>query len=676
MKKRTIKPFLGALALSVCVGLVSPLSAQAAETPEYVGANYHGNIDIPGEVVESIYEDEIDMLAAEAALPAKYDARSKKVVTPVKNQNPYGTCWSFSTMAALEGSWASLQGKTLDLSEYHLVNYTFHSVQDPLGGTAGDSMTFSGDVYEMQNAGGNVSVSYHVLANWVGAVNESVTGYPGTAQLPATAKSAYLNDVVHLQQAYKISKSDRATIKAAIMNYGTVTTSYYHSNSYYNSSKASYYNNYNTSSNHAVSIVGWDDNYSKNNFVQKPSSNGAWLVKNSWGTNWGAGGYFWMSYEDTSMQSALYVLIGESADNYDNNYQYDGACMPYYFSYNYYSGTQQTTAANVFTVKGSTYEELKAVSFDIDSPNVNYSIQIYTDLTNASDPTSGKAQLSKPVTGKTSFQGYYTVKLPTTVMLAPNKKYSVVITFSKEGSIRIGSEGDYYWSNGLNFQASAKANQSFVKNGTGSWMDFGSRYGGNLRIKAFTDETGSVLPFKDVKSTHWAYNSIVYVYQNGIMSGKANGTFGVGKKMTNEEFIQVLYAYAGKPAVTYKQQFSDVKSSDYFAKAVTWAKAKGITSGNANGTFGVGKEITRERFITLLYNYAKSQGKATGTTSLSSFADANKVSTYSKDAMAWAVKNGMISGKSRNGKMYLDPQNGTYREECATIMKAYDEYVK
>ena len=97
---------------------------------------------------------------------------------------------------------------------------------------------------------------------------------------------------------------NRNAVKTMLKAYGACAASYYHDNYYYNSSTGAYYKPYGTSSNHEITIVGWDDNYSKNNFgYYKPSSNGAWLVKNSWGTGWGNGGYFWISYEDSVLKS-------------------------------------------------------------------------------------------------------------------------------------------------------------------------------------------------------------------------------------------------------------------------------------------------------------------------------------------------------------------------------------
>ena len=357
------------------------------------------------------------------SLPTTYDARTQGQVSSIKNQNPWGTCWIFTTMGAMESSLLSQEYYSdVDLSEYHLINYNYQSVVDPLSGTAGDSVKYKGSITQYMDVGGAVSIAYHALANWMGAVDEDVAGYPTgkVEMLEHTTEKAYLQDIVHLQQMYELYKGDVGAVKTEIMNYGAVAASFYYDDVYFNENTAGYYNDVYDYSNHAILIVGWDDNYSKDNFLSAPSVDGAWLVKNSWGTYFGDDGYFWLSYEDTSLQDDMYVLVAETSDNYDHNYQYDGSYMDF--------NIEGTSAANVFQIaKGDTKEVLEAVSFQMPSTNTKYSIQIYTDLDNASNPTSGIAQLDKPLTGETLYQGYYTVKLPEGIELNPGQTFSVVI---------------------------------------------------------------------------------------------------------------------------------------------------------------------------------------------------------------------------------------------------------
>lgn len=488
--KRQTKIMTWLMVLGCSIACV-PTHASATEQVFLGGENYHGHMEVPGMLPpESIYEGP-DVVQGTSSIPTAYDSRDYGNVTAIKDQNPYGTCWSFATMAVMESSLLS-QGiyEDVDLSEYHLIYYSFNGVtDDPLGGTSNDSITYSHDMATALETGGNATVAYHALANWVGAVEEDMVPYPtvtgSVESLPGTTESAYLNNVVHLQQAYIMNKSDTAAIKQFIMDYGAVTASFFYNANFLNDD--AYYTNHYTGSNHAITLVGWDDNYSKNNFRTQPSKNGAWLVKNSWDTWFGDGGYFWLSYEDTSLQDTFCAFVAESADNYDNNYQYDGS----YLNSNY--TFTEAKVANVFQAKAGTWgETLDAVAFETTSVNLNYSVQIYTDLTDATDPTSGKERLSQPVTGTTTFQGYYTVELPQSVLLQPGQTFSVVISLDKGGEeFRVPVETDFTWNLGLGdyitYTANAEANQSFIEyDNYGYWWDVGAANGTNVRVKAFT----------------------------------------------------------------------------------------------------------------------------------------------------------------------------------------------
>ncbi len=180
--------------------------------------------------------------------------------------------------------------------------------------------------------------------------------------------------------------------------------------------------------------------------------------------------------------------------------------------------------------------------------------------------------------------------------------------------------------------------------------------------------------FDDVKSTDWFVKSVQYVYDHGIMAGTNGGkSFSPNGKLTREQFTQVLYAYEGKPEVTKMSGFSDVDPKAWYAKSVYWAKEKGITGGKPDGTFGVNENISRQDLAVMLYTYAKIKNYdlTKNDTALDNFDDKGKVSNYAKDAMKWAVTQGVISGKG-NGK--VDPIGNATRAECATmIMKLIEK---
>ena len=467
------------------------LTVHADEKTDSTGEviNY-GYVEFDMPVAPRIVPDEEDALMA-SNLPTSYDARQHGQVTSVKNQNPYGTCWSFSSVSVLESSLLSNHVMSNpDLSELHLIRYSFINLgDDPLGGTKGDKLTYTGS--NMMFEGGNGLVNFHAWANWRGAVPESYAPYSGNAG-GTSMDDAYNHDSVHLQQFYRINWYDTNYVKQAIMDNGGVDTSLYFSYAYLNKRTGGYFTNLpaDTTKNHAISIVGWDDNYSRSNFDINPGMDGAWLVKNSWGTSFGQNGYCWVSYAEKTFHKECAVYVGERADNYDNNYQYDGC---YISTYTSPSGDNRSVA-NVFTIQGDRRQELKAVAIELYSAQTKYQVQIYKNLTDLSDPESGIPLLETPVSGETKHAGYYTIPLPDGVMLDPGTVFSVVVSFPGSGPANVAVEHSYSWNN-TTYEAAALPNQSFVTVGKGWWSDYGKNNNANLRIKAFTvNKEAAVLP--------------------------------------------------------------------------------------------------------------------------------------------------------------------------------------
>lgn len=382
-----------------------------------------------------------------------------------------------------------------------LAYFFYHSATDPLGNTAGDKTEPLSLNY--LNRGGNSSFTTFALASWVGAADEEVAPYETASTSLTLDESLAYNDLYHMQNAYWINMAtDSNEVKKMIMEHGGVASSFYTDQTTstgktacYNPDTYSYYYNDDYSTNHAVLIVGWDDNYSNTNFNsdKMPSSDGAWLVRNSWGESMGDEGYFWISYEDSAFNSTTnsiaFVFDFESADNYDHNYQYDGANGIYA-----YSLSSGGSISNVFIASANsdgTEEAIEAVSFALYDVNVNYSIDIYTNLTDATNPTSGTKALTTPKTGSTTYMGYYTIPLDESVTIKEGESFAVVITLSKNDASTIYYFGDYSYQNNdwIKFTSATSAGQSFRKNSSSSnWVDLNN---GQVvaRIKAFTSDT-------------------------------------------------------------------------------------------------------------------------------------------------------------------------------------------
>lgn len=437
------------------------------------------------------YESEVE---AYSDLPESYQL-DKTQYPDVRDQGSYGTCWAFAALGLSEYDLINkgLADKNIDLSELQLAYYTYNSVLDPLGGTKGDqSKYYNGSTsYSYLNRGGMYEYAVRRLSQWSGAVSENDVPYNvqninSVLNQGLSDEYAYSKDIAHLENAYVMSlKNNTDGVKRAIMNNGAVGVQYYHSDNclLWNSERQlwTYYDPSITGGGHNVMIVGWDDNFSKDNFVGgKPENNGAWLIRNSWGFTQS---YFWMSYENHSLLDAAWAFDMNKADNYDNNYQLDGGIDSYNVTQNI---CQYKTYSNVFTVPNQekiTSETLEAVSLSFArAAGVNYKIEIYTDLKN-SNPYSGTKQEAATTEGTTTYAGFYTIPLEQTIQLKPGSSFSVVVTTDKyaldyEQGVSWESNGTKVWDGPV----SMANGKSFYGTNANQW----NWPHGNFCIKAFT----------------------------------------------------------------------------------------------------------------------------------------------------------------------------------------------
>ena len=182
-------------------------------------------------------------------------------------------------------------------------------------------------------------------------------------------------------------------------------------------------------------------------------------------------------------------------------------------------------------------------------------------------------------------------------------------------------------------------------------------------------------PFADVemRSGHWKYENVKFVYERGIMNGVGDGReFRPDDSLTRAMFATVLYRIAGEPEVTYKRIFSDVPAGKWYSNAVIWAYESGIVVGLGDGTYGVNANITREQIAKMLMEYAKVCGYYTGERAeFSNFGDAGKVSRWANEYMQWAVGSGIISGSKKGNIYYMNPKGNATRVECATMLSRF-----
>ena len=179
-------------------------------------------------------------------------------------------------------------------------------------------------------------------------------------------------------------------------------------------------------------------------------------------------------------------------------------------------------------------------------------------------------------------------------------------------------------------------------------------------------------PFSDVKEKRWSYKSIIFAYENKLMDGVGGGRFDPSGSMTRGMVVTVLHRMEGKPAIEFKNDFSDVKAGRYYSNAVIWAKNNSIVNGISEGIFSPEGEITREQLATMLFRYAEFKGydiSAGG--DLSKFPDADAVHSYARGALFWATSAGIITGVKSGDFDLLDPRGPATREQFATILARF-----
>lgn len=404
----------------------------------------------PGRDIVGAYPD--DYVLPSADLP------------PIRNQGSCGSCWAFATYGSMETCALVASDDGSAWSENNLKNNHGYDLTCCYGGHCYMSMAY--------------------LARWDGPVTEAADPYKTTCTGNAGAAQR------HVQDVWCLPTDDPSVIKDMIHQYGGVYTSYYNpgTGAYYNATFTAYYyppDGTQEQTSHAVTIVGWDDNYSRSNFGTDPGVDGAWFVRNSWGNfNPPLGGYEWVSYNDKFMGKSLNALFlpPEATGNLAYCYQYD----PLGEVVTWGSGSTgfYRWMANIFprvAVGGEDRQQLEAVSFYTTSAANSYILEIRRDC-NTTNPRTG-GTLAHNSSGTLTYEGYHTLHLdPPVDILATDTRFSVTVRVGT-GAYQLALEYPYP---GFASGATASAGQSFYSSNGTSWTDMTSTYANtNLCIKAW-----------------------------------------------------------------------------------------------------------------------------------------------------------------------------------------------
>lgn len=394
-----------------------------------------------------------DISGAASIYPVKYDLREKGRTTVVKNQGSLGTCWASAAVGALE---------TALLPEEHLQ----FSV---------DHMTLKNSFCQTQNDGGEYTMGMAYLLAWQGPVYEADDPY-GDGESPEG-----LEPVKHVQEIQVIEGKDFEKIKEAVFKYGGVQTSIYSSLSssqsqspFYNSSKYAYCYLGTEKPNHDVMIIGWDDNYPKENFSMELEGDGAFICQNSWGGGFGDNGVFYISYHDTNIGVHNVVYTGvESTGNYDSIYQSDLCGWVGQIGYN----RDSVYGANVFTASRS--EKLQAAGFYATGKDTSY--RVYAVRNFADRASLDKKELVAE--GKLDNAGYYTVPFKKTVSVREGERFAVAIYLNTPDSVHpLAIE---YRADAATSNVDLSDGEGYISSDGRNWENVEETQDCNLCIKAY-----------------------------------------------------------------------------------------------------------------------------------------------------------------------------------------------
>ncbi len=393
-------------------------------------------------------------VAGPSVVPEAYDLRDEGRVSEVRDQGSWGTCWAFASLGALESSL--LPERSMTFSADHLVR------------TNGFNMS-PGD-------GGDYNIALAYLTSWRGPVSESEDPYgDGYAAEDLTAE-------VHLQEARILGNQDLTEIKHLLMAYGAVQSAIYSQpdisqlSDYYEEDTAAYYCPEEEICNHDITIIGWDDHYSRDNFKIRPERDGAFICKNSWGQGFGIDGFFYISYEDPNI--GRHGIVYTRVDDVDN---YRTVCQSDLLGWTGSIGYNEPGAWFSAVYSSEQESKLSALGFYATGPGTAYDIYMVHDFEETGDMERRELIQS----GYFDEQGYYTVDLESPPVVEQGERFAVVIHIWTKDSVHpVAVE---YAANELTETADISDGESYMSYNAGTWSRMETSTQCNACLKVYLD---------------------------------------------------------------------------------------------------------------------------------------------------------------------------------------------
>ena len=548
-------------------------------------------------------------------LPSKFNLNDWGWVSPIKDQGAMGACWTFGSCGALESALLKATGILYDFSE--------DSVQNTM-------LQYSIYGLDMLDEGGDSFTGAGYFVNWYGPYPTQLDTYDELGKVSqhinVENQSIHVQDVIFLPP--RENATDNDIFKNALIQYGSLFMCYNAQTDapYYNAKTSAQYYNGSDDVNHAVSLVGWDDNFSKDNFLITPPGDGAWIVKNSWGTGFGDEGYFYLSYYDNSFidQEPSLAFLINNTEKYTKNYQTDtGELYGFNENYTYYSNTYTSKSNDLIAAVGTYFSD----------EDVEYELSIYVNNV-----------LKHTQKGINPFVGFHTIRLTENISVSVNDTFKVVFK-SNEVPYMIYSRQHY------------QDNVSLVSTDGVNWIDM-KTLNSTAILKVYTVDAPVISENKDITMLYSAgtdYKVHVTLHGEAVVGQYVTFKFnGVAKKVKTDDNGYATYKIPTvKPAkytiaatyngITVKNSVkvnSIIVAKNANAKKSSKTTKIKVTLKKVNGKYLTGKTVS-----------LKFNGKT------------YKAKTTSKGVATFTIKKSAIS-KLKVGKSYS--YKVTYGKDTAT----------